>query len=113
MNTPNLKNNNTRQVVQFYWGCVRAYPKRVAGILINVPLTVLINGYLPALILANVLSKLSQHQFQAGHLWASFGPPLVAYAVLLLSGIGMWRLTDWFSWHLEQDIGRDGVDLDQ
>jgi len=107
MNTPNLKNNNARQVVQFYWGCVRAYPKRVVGILINVPLTVLINGYLPALILANVLSKLSQHQFQAGHLWASFGPPLVAYAVLLLSGIGMWRLTDWFSWHLEQDIGRD------
>ncbi|HSX05354.1 MAG TPA: ABC transporter ATP-binding protein [Candidatus Saccharimonadales bacterium] len=107
MSTLEVKGNTAKQVLQYYWTRVRAYPQRMLGILIAVPITILINGYLPALILASVLGKLSQHQFQSGHLWADFGPQLVLYGAMLLTGMLLWRLVDWFSWRLEQDVQRD------
>jgi ATP-binding cassette, subfamily B, bacterial len=97
----------SNSVIKYYWQHAWNYPRRVIGLLVAVPLTVLINAYLPSLILANVLSRLSQHQFDAHDLWGSFGTQIVLYGVLLISGIAMWRIVDWFSWHLEQDVQRD------
>jgi len=108
MQTKQTKESKSNRVaIAYYWRCFRAYPKYVAGIVIMVPITILLNGYLPALILANVLSRLAQHHFEAGHIWASFGPEIVAYIALLLSGIALWRTIDVLSWGLEQRIQRD------
>jgi ATP-binding cassette, subfamily B, bacterial len=103
MKTPTPHNNS---VLNYYWQCVCKYPRRIVGLALAVPLTVLINAYLPSLILANVLSRLSQHHF-SGDLWASFGTQITLYAILLITGIAMWRVVDWFTWHLEQDVQRD------
>lgn len=105
MKTP--KQNNAKQVIQYYWGHVRAYPKSLIGILVAVPLTILVNGYLPALILAGVLSKLSQHDFSSDSLWANFGPQILMYGTLLILGIIMWRIVDRFGWTLERNVQRD------
>jgi ATP-binding cassette subfamily B protein len=107
MKTRAQKNSNQAQVIRFYRGHLTAYPRQVLGLAIGMPFTVLINNYLPALILAGVLSRLSQHHFTTGDIWGSFGPQIILYAVLLLSGIGMWRLVDFFMWKLEQNVQED------
>lgn len=94
-------------VVRFYWRQVRHYPKLLLGVLISMPVTVLINSYLPALILASVLSRLASHDYNNHQLWHSFGPSLITYAALLLFGLGLWRVVDYFQWRLEARIQRD------
>ena len=98
---------DARTVVQYYLRHAMTYKRSFFGLLVVMPLTVLINGYLPALILAGVLSKLSQHHYTAGDIWGSFGPSIVWYTVLLVVGIGAWRIVDKLVWHLEQSVQRD------
>jgi len=96
-----------RVVLAYYWHHVLRYPKNFIGLLFAVPLTSLINGFLPTLITANILSQLSQHDFQSHDIWGSFGPELVAYAILLFLGIVAWRVVDHFMWGLEINLERD------
>lgn len=99
--------HNAAAVLRYYWRHATRYKGALTGLIIAMPLTILINSYLPSLILANVLSKLSQHQYTSGDIWQSFGIQIVSYALLLLAGIGMWRIVDMFVWRLEQNIQRD------
>lgn len=101
------KNNSSAQVVRYYWRHARMYTKLLTGVILSVPVTIFINGFLPTLIVANVLSRLAQHDFQADNLWASFGPQLLAYAALLILGIVAWRIVDGFAWRLEMQVQRD------
>ena len=100
--------NDTKQTVAFYWGHVCRYPRYVFGLLISVPLTVLVAQYLPPLIVATVLNRLSKGDFQPHKIWASFGMELVIYAVLILGGslVG-WRIVDALDWKLEGRVQRD------
>lgn len=107
MKTRNQTNNTAKRVLEYYWRAALVYPRKVIALGIVIPLTVLINAYLPSLILASVLSKLSQHHFDSNNLWGSFGPQIAIYAILLVLGVAMWRITDWFSWTLEQKVQRD------
>ncbi len=104
-------NNSIRKAAIFYLDRARAYPRLLSGILLTVPLTVFINGYLPPLIVASVLSKLSQHHYTKQQLWPVFGVPLIAYIVILLAGIVAWRLVDLFAWRLEAKVSRDNAEL--
>lgn len=98
----------TKQVLAFFWQQARNYPRYVAGLSITIPLTILVYSYLPPLILATVLNRLSRGDFQGRDVWASFGPELVAYAALvLLGGVIMWRIVDAFDWMLEGKVERD------
>jgi ATP-binding cassette subfamily B protein len=105
--TTNHKPFAARTVVRYYWRHAMVYKRWFQGLFVVLPLTVLINGYLPSLILAGVLSKLSQHQYIPGDLWGSFGPAIVWYVALLAGGIGAWRVVDKLVWHLEQNVQRD------
>jgi ATP-binding cassette subfamily B protein len=103
-----MKRYPTKQILSFYWRHVLRYPKPLAGLLITLPITILINNFLPPIILANVLSRLGRHDYQAHHIWASFGPQLVLFGVLELSGgIIVWRIVDYFVYQLEGRIERD------
>lgn len=99
--------DTTKMVLNYYLGHLRHYPRQFVGLIISVPITVLVNTFLPTLIVASVLSRLSQHHFQAHDVWASFGPQLVAYAILLFAGHYTWRIVDRFIWQLEMNIQRD------
>jgi ATP-binding cassette subfamily B protein len=102
------KNTETRQTVTFYWRCVWKYPRAVIGVLLTVPLTVLLNQFLPPLILANVLNRLSTKNYIPHQVWSSFGASLVAYALLVLfSGTIAWRVVDRIAWRLEGNVERD------
>lgn len=102
------KRDLTKQILQFHWRNAKKYPKYVVGLAISVPITVLVNNYLPPLILATVLNRLSKHDFQPHHIWASFGTSLVLYALLAIgSGVIFWRIVDYLDWHLEAKVERD------
>ena len=105
-----MEKNSTNQTLRFFWQHISAYPKYLTVVLINVPLTVFVYNFIPALVVANVLNRLSQHDYQPHHLWASFGTSILEYAfLLLLGGVVMWRITDLFLWKLEAGVERDIV----
>jgi ATP-binding cassette, subfamily B, bacterial len=95
-----------RAVFGYYWKHVKAYPRYSLGVAWSLPLAVLLNSYLPPLILATVLSRLSRHQYAEHHIWASFGGLLVLYFIILFAGMAAWRLVDYFAWNLEGKVTR-------
>ncbi len=99
--------NKIRPVFDYYSKCLKKYPRLVTAIMLSLPAAVLLNAYLPALILANVLSRLSQHHFTPHHIWASFGTQLVLYMGILFAGMVAWRIVDFFAWNLEGKVFRD------
>jgi ATP-binding cassette subfamily B protein len=101
------KQSKARQVFAYYWNHARVYPLYLTGTLLTLPVTVLVNNYIPPLILANVLSRLSQHHYIDNQVWASFGWTLVIYFAVLLFGILLWRIVDYFAWRLEANVNRD------
>jgi len=101
------KHHLLNPVLRFYWRHALQYPRILTGLLIALPVTILMNTYLPALILANVLTKLASHQYIPHHLWASFGHQLLLYFGLLLLGSLCWRIVDFCMWRLEANVGRD------
>lgn len=103
-----MKSYSTKKVISFYWREVMRYPRKVAGLAIFLPLTILINSFLPPLILANVLSRLSQHHFNGHNIWANFGTQIALYAFLeLVGGVVTWRIVDYFVWTLEGNVQRN------
>lgn len=99
--------NPTMEAVRFYWRQAWRYPRHVIGLAVSIPITIFVNSIAPPLIVASVLSRLSRGDFQPHHIWASFGPLLVAYAVLELSGSLTWRVTDALMWKLEGNVQRN------
>ncbi|HEY5137999.1 MAG TPA: ABC transporter ATP-binding protein, partial [Methylococcales bacterium] len=104
---PSNKKSNSLQVARYFWQHAKAYPLYLTGAVLSIPFTVLVSGILPALIIADVLSKLSQHHYEAHSIWASFGPELSLYVGLLFLGIAVWRIVDMFMWRLEMSIQQD------
>ena len=98
--------DKARRVLSYYFRHVRAYPLYLIGAILSVPITVFLNSYLPYLILASVLSRLSQHQYTAGHIWSSFSSPLLLYAAVLFMGLFAWRVVDFFVWRMEAKMNR-------
>ena len=92
---------------RYYIACMKKYPGYLAGWLIAIPLTTLVNNYLPPLIVAGVIKDLSKNSYPANSLWANFAPEIIWYFALLLLGIFLWRVVDFCMWHLEQNIQQD------
>ncbi len=97
----------TKQTVRLYWQHAWRYPHFVIGIFTVLPLSILSEQYLSTLILANVLSRLAKGDFQAHHIWSSFGSSILLYAGLMLLGSVGWRVVDAFNWRLEAGVERD------
>lgn len=101
-----MTSDSALKVLRFYWQQLQQYPKYLWGALVVLPFTVFINNYAPPLLLAEILNKLSQHNFHAGHFWVEFGWLLVPYAFLTIFGGFAWRVVDAFIWRLEGNMSR-------
>ncbi len=102
------KQTNTRAVFSYYWLRLRTYPLIVAGALVVIPITVLCSQYLPPLILANALRRLTMHDYIVHQPWHSFGRDIILYTtVQLLASTVLWRLVDICVWTLEARIQKD------
>jgi ATP-binding cassette subfamily B protein len=98
---------NSKSVLKYFWFKVTKYPLLVIGALFAVPLTTFVNNFLPPMIAANILDKLSSGNFIKDDLSASFGWQIALYLFLLLFGIFTWRLVDFFVWPLERKVMKD------
>lgn len=96
-----------RLVLDYYWSVIRKYPRYVAGALLTIPFTIIINGFIPPLIIANVIKKLSSHSYTSDILLREFGWTMALYFVVVLVGIITWRFVDYFMWRLEINAQQD------
>jgi ATP-binding cassette, subfamily B, bacterial len=97
-----------KQILRMYWEHAWKYKGLVIALFTVVPATVFIFTFLPPLIFARILQRLSDGDFIRGDLWGSFGPDLLLYAgVCLLGGVVMWRLAVFLIWRLEMNVVRD------
>jgi ATP-binding cassette subfamily B protein len=99
---------NIKTIIKFYNRLQLRYPKLLFGMLFTHPFAILFLRFLPALIVADILNKLSAQHFTKGDLWGSFGPQII-WAIVLeaLGGIVIWRIVVYFNWTLEGYVQRD------
>jgi ATP-binding cassette subfamily B protein len=84
------------------------YPRLLFGMLAVHPFAILFLRFLPALIVADILRRLSEQDFTKGDLWGSFGPSMLIAIVLEgIGGIILWRIVIYFNWKLEGYVVRD------
>lgn len=103
----NLNRENARKTFRYYWRHMRRLPKYFIPVMCILPLNTLVNNYIPPLVLAAVLNKLSRHLYTPHHVWSDFGGYLVLYLVLaLIGGTVLWRVFDMFYWRLEGKMER-------
>ncbi|HSX42938.1 MAG TPA: ABC transporter ATP-binding protein [Candidatus Saccharimonadales bacterium] len=107
MNTNTKRKIFTARTIQYYWRHARQYPWHIAGLSLSIPVTIFINTIIPPLVLADVLNRLSKHDYTAGHAWQSFSLDLIVYGISILVGTLSWRLVDWLDWSLEGNVERD------
>lgn len=91
-----------------YWHYAKKYPKYlwIIGVLLSV--TLLVHQFLPQIVLASMLDKLSRGDYVPGDLWGGFGWLLVTYAVLrITSATVMWRWIIIILDRLEANVLRD------
>jgi ATP-binding cassette subfamily B protein len=100
--------NTTRDILKLYWGHVWRYPAYAVGIFTVLPITLLMHQFLPPLVIAAILNKLSEGDFTHGDLWGSFGPLLLLYAFLrITSATVIWRIVIVLLGKLEANVLRD------
>ena len=84
--------DTTKQTLKLYWQYAYQYPRFIWGIAALLPATLLIHQFLPQLVVATILNKLSKGQYQPDNLWASFGWLIILYATLrMTSATILWR----------------------
>lgn len=87
-----VQSSVSQQSLDDYWRDAKQYPRYVWGIGTLLPITILVHQFLPQLVIAAMLSRLSKGQFTTNDLWGSFGWLLVLYAALrITSATVMWR----------------------
>jgi ATP-binding cassette subfamily B protein len=101
------KKSITNLTLAYFWQRVWHYRRYTIGVFISEPLTVLVDAYLPPIILATVLNRLAKGDFAGHDVWKSFGVDLIGYTILILIGSIGYRIVDAFGWRLEANIERD------
>jgi ATP-binding cassette subfamily B protein len=92
----------TTQTIRYYWRHMRKYRGKLFGLAWSVPAATLLLGFVPSYIISRILQRISAGHFTQGQLWSSFGPDLLAYAVVvLLAGVVLWRVAVYYVWTLE------------
>src|SRR5688572_24080591 len=97
-----------RQTLKLYWQHAWRHKGYVIGLATLVPLTILLFNFIPPLIVASILERISTGDFVKDNLWESFGPLLLLYGGLtILGGVILWRIIIILIWRLEMLVLRD------
>jgi len=100
--------STTKQTIRLFVGHAGKYPQLLIPLLIALPVNILIGDFLQPFITSQVLQKISQGAYNPQDLWASFGTPIILFAIAtVLSAVAGWRLIVWLIWHLELKVVRD------
>jgi ATP-binding cassette subfamily B protein len=100
--------NLIKPTLLFYWRHAWRYPGKVWGLLLCAPLTLFFHQFLPPLLAANVIDKLSQGGITPNTVWHVLGADLFWFtASSMVGGIVLWRIFIYFNWSLEALVMRD------
>jgi ATP-binding cassette, subfamily B, bacterial len=100
--------DSIKTMVKFFIRQQMRYPVLFWGMLISHPFAILFLRFLPSLILADILNRLSAHQYIKGNLWGSFGPSILwAVGLGAFGGVVIWRIVIYFNWKMEAYVQRD------
>lgn len=100
--------DTAQKTMTTYWEYAKKYPKHLWGIGVLLPITLLVHQFLPQIVIATMLDRLSRGDFSRGHLWENFGWMLLLYALLrITSATVMWRWIIILLDRLEANILRD------
>jgi ATP-binding cassette subfamily B protein len=99
------KSSSTTQTIKLYWHHVWRYPGLAIGVLLSIPLTTLVNTFLPPLVIAHVFNQLNNTAVH--HTMSDFTGSIILYVCLSLSGTITWRIVDVFAWRLEANVEKD------
>lgn len=106
---------SVKTTVRFFIGQQKRHPWLLAGMVSLHPFAIFFLRFLPTLIVASILNRLSEGDFVSGDLWGSFGwPILVAVLSEAVGAVAIWRLVIYFNWKMEglviQSINRTVFD---
>ncbi len=97
-----------KEIMRYFWRHMSKYPVLKWGMFGTAPLALLCNQFLPALIVSDILQRLSAGDYTRGDVWGSFGPEILAAASLsALGAIVLWRINSYFNWTLESKVVED------
>jgi len=100
--------NTTKETIKLFWQHAKRYPKYTYTLLALTPVTTFIYEFLPPLIMANIINRLSTGDFEKHDLWGSFGNDILLYGGLsALGAIVAWRVLVVLIWRLEANVVRD------
>lgn len=100
--------NITNQILKTYWKYAWQHKKYVIALLITIPFANIFLRFVPPIIVADILNRLSKSQFTTGDPWASFSTDILLYgAVLMLGGVLLWRIVIILVWRLEGHVTKD------
>jgi ATP-binding cassette subfamily B protein len=88
---------STKDTLQYCWGLMRPDRGAFAGACTAIVLGTLANAVAAPLIFAALLSRIAQLSAHE-ELWPSFGPLLVAYALVLVTATVFGRIGGWMNW---------------
>lgn len=95
----------SKKALLFFWRSAWRYPGRTLGLLISVPLGELFLHFIPPLVAAHVIQRISNGDFDHNNLIGSFGADLLLYAILsILGGVVLMRVVIYFIWTLEMKV---------
>lgn len=102
------KQIDVKRTLRFFGRHAAAYPTMLWALALIIPGIVLLGDFLMPYLTAQILSRISTGAYDKTHLWQSFAPQLIGYAVAaFLSGVVGWRLIMWATSRLELDVVRD------
>jgi ATP-binding cassette subfamily B protein len=108
MRAKKIDRNLAKLTIGLFWRHALRYPRLLWPLLALVPITVLLGEFLAPYITSEILGRLSKGQFNPDNLWASFGPQLVLFAVIMmLWGVVLWRINIWIIWRLNLYVSRN------
>jgi ATP-binding cassette subfamily B protein len=100
--------NFIKAMIRYFIGKQMRYPRLFFGMLLTHPFAILFLRFLPALLIAEILNKLTAQDYIKGDLWGSFGWLILAVISLeAFGGIVIWRVVVYFNWKMEGLVVRD------
>ncbi len=99
--------NNNYNTLAYFWSHLKRYKFLFIGTVFILPILYIVTGYLPTLILAGVLNKLSKHEYVSHQVWQGFNVYIISYAIIVFFGsFVLWRVFDLFFWRLQGNVER-------
>lgn len=100
--------NTTTTILKTCWQHAWKHKGYVIALLITVPIATILLRLVPPIIVAEILNRLSQNNYQPGEAWSSFGPSILLYGIILFGGgVIAWRIVVLLIWKMEGYVQRD------